>query len=37
MLSTGSTNWTLQKPHQRAFIYSIDVSDTVEAIGIEID
>ena len=35
----GSTNWMLKILHQKAFIYGIDVSDTVglKAIGVEID
>ena len=28
---------TLKIPHKKAFIYGIDVSDTVKAIGLEID
>ena len=37
ILWTGSTNWTSTIPHQKAFIYVIDVSDTVKAIGVEMD
>ena len=36
-LSTGSPNRTLKIPHQKAFIYGVDVNDTVTAIGVEID
>ena len=36
-LFTLSTNWTAKIPHQKAFIYGIDVSDNVKAIGVEID
>ena len=34
-LFTLSMNWTSKIPHQKAFLYGIDVSDT--AIGVEID
>ena len=34
-LFTLSTNWTSKIPHQKAFIYGIDVSET--AIGVEVD
>ena len=37
IISTGSRNWTSKKPHQKAFIYGIDGSDTVKAMGVEID
>ena len=37
ILWTGSTNWTSKITHQKAFIYVIDVSDTVKAIGVEMD
>ena len=37
ILWTGSTNWTSKIPHQKAFIYVIDVSDTVKAIGVKMD
>ena len=37
ILLTGSPNPTLKIPHKKAFIYGIDVSDTVKAIGLEID
>ena len=36
ILLTGSPNRTLKIPHKKAFIYNIDVSDTVKAIGLEI-
>ena len=37
ILSTGTPNRTLKIPHQKACIYGVDVSDTVKAIGVEID
>ena len=36
-LFTLSINWKSKIPHQKAFVYGIDVSDTVKAIGVEID
>ena len=33
----GSMNWISKILHQKAFIYSSDVSDTVKAISVEID
>ena len=36
-LSSPSTNCTSKIRHQKAVIYGIDASDTVKAIGVEID
>ena len=35
ILLTGLTKWMSKIPHQKALIYSIDISDTVKAISIE--
>ena len=37
ILSTGSMNWTSKIPYPKPFIYGINVSETVKAVGIEID
>ena len=37
ILLMGSMNQTSKIAHQKAFIYSIDMSDTVKASSVEID